>query len=220
MTVPWCAMAAFSMVLSCRLSPENERPTKVAPSWIAKAAGIDRRQIVDDSRLQLRSKIGGGGELAFGQAVDAIVFDDVDDGKIAAHEMNKLADADGSGVAIAADAERNQIAIGQHRAGGDRGHASMHRVEAVRTVHEIGGTLGGAADAAQLGDALGLHAHVVHGFDDALGDGVMAAAGAQRGLAALVVDDAQADAVSFGFEIWVQRCVVAITCPPWCLIRR
>ena len=43
----------------------------------------------------------------------------------------------------------------------------------------------------------GLHAHLVHRLDDALGDGVVAAAGAQRGLAAFVVHDGEADAVGF-----------------------
>ena len=103
-------------------------------------AGIDGRKIVDDSGFQFRTEIGGRRELAFGQAVDAIVFDDVDHGKIAAHKVNELADADRGGVAVAADAERDQIAIGEHRSSGDRGHASVHRVEAVRTVHEVGGT--------------------------------------------------------------------------------
>ncbi len=181
------------------------------------AAGIDGRKIVDDSGFQLRTEIGGGGELAFGEAVDAVVFDDVDHGKIAAHEVNELADADGGGVAVAADAEGDQIAVGEHGAGGDGGHASVHGVEAVRTVHEIRGALRGAADAAELDDALGLHAHVIHGFDDALGDGVVAAAGAERGLAAFVLDDGEADAVGFGF--W-RLVVVAIIFPPWCLVRR
>ena len=36
-TVPLCAMAAFSMESSCFLSPENERPTNVAPNWMASA---------------------------------------------------------------------------------------------------------------------------------------------------------------------------------------
>src|SRR5215471_19614597 len=37
MTVPLCAIAALSMALSCFLSPENERPTNVAPSEMASA---------------------------------------------------------------------------------------------------------------------------------------------------------------------------------------
>src|SRR5258708_19228452 len=37
MTVPRCATAAFSRVSNCRLSPEKERATKVAPSWMASA---------------------------------------------------------------------------------------------------------------------------------------------------------------------------------------
>ena len=68
-------------------------------------------------------KIGGGGELALGQPVHAVVLDDVDDRQIAPHQVHELPDADGGGVAVAADAERDQLAIGQHGAGGDRRHA-------------------------------------------------------------------------------------------------
>ena len=81
------------------------------------------------------------------------------------------------------------FAIGQHRAGGHRRHAAVHGVEAVRAAQEVGRALARAADARQLDDALGLDAHLVEGVDDALGDGVVAAAGAERGLAAAVVDD-------------------------------
>ncbi len=40
-----------------------------------------------------------------------------------------------------------------------------------------------------------LHAQLVEAFDDALGDGVVSAAGAQRGLAAFVIQDLQPEAV-------------------------
>src|ERR1700678_4060157 len=89
------------------------------------AAGINGREIVEHSRFQLGTEIGGGGELAFGEAVDAVIFDDVDHGKIAAHEVHELADADGSGVTIAADADGDQVAISKHRSCGHGGHASM-----------------------------------------------------------------------------------------------
>jgi hypothetical protein len=46
---------------------------------------------------------------------------------------------------------------------------------------------------------LRLHPHLEHGFDDALGNCIVAAAGAQRGFAALVVDYAEADAVGLWF---------------------
>ena len=71
----------------------------------------------------------------------------------------------------------------------------MHGVEAVGPVHEIGGSLRGAANTAGLDKQFGLDAHLVHGFDDALGDRVVAATGAQRGLAAFVIHDGEADAV-------------------------
>ena len=85
--------------------------------------------------------------------------------------------------------------IGQHSAGGDRGHAAVNRVEAVRAAHEICRAFGRASNAAGLDHALRLDAHFVHGVDDALGDCVVAAAGAQRGLAAAVVENGQANAV-------------------------
>ena len=158
-------------------------------------ASIDRRQIVDHARLQFGADIGGGGELALGQAVHAVVFDDVDHGQIAPHEVDELSHADGSSIAVAADAERHQIAVGEHSARGHRSHAAMHRIEAVRAAHEVRRALGGAADAAELDHALRLDAHFVHGVDDALGNGVVAATRAERGLASAVIDNGEADAV-------------------------
>src|SRR3984957_7482468 len=76
----------------------------------------------------------------------------------------------------------------------------MDRIETVRTVHEVRGAFGRAPNPAQFGDALRLDAHVVHGFDNALGDCIVAATGAQRGLPAFVIDDAEADAVDFRFR--------------------
>src|SRR5206468_9749055 len=99
----------------------------------------------------------------------------------------------------ARDSERDEVFVGTHRSSCDRGHASVDRVEAVRAVHEVCRTLRRAADPAELGYALGLDAHFVHGVNDALGDGVVSATGAKRGLAAAVVDDLQAYPVYFWF---------------------
>ena len=95
-------------------------------------AGIDGGQVVDDAGLQLGADVGGGGELALGEAVHAVVFDDVDDGQVAAHQVDELADADGGGIAVAADAEGHHGVVGQQRAGCDRGHAAVDAVEGVR----------------------------------------------------------------------------------------
>ena len=81
---------------------------------------------------------------------------------------------------------RGHGVVGQDGAGGDRRHAPVHAVEAVRAAHEVGRALGRAADAAHLHHPLRLDAHLEHGVDDALGDGVVAAAGAERGLAAAI----------------------------------
>src|SRR3989442_363926 len=68
-------------------------------------------------------------------------------------------------------------------------------VEAVRVGEEIGGRLARAADARELGHAMGLEARLVGGLDDPRGDRVVAAARAQRGLRAVVVGPREADAV-------------------------
>src|SRR6185369_15651069 len=116
-------------------------------------AGVDGRQIVDHAGFQSRSHVGGGRELALGQAVNAVVFDDVNDGQIAPHQVNELAYADGGRVSVAADAKGDQVAISQHRAGSYRGHAAVDGIETVRTSHEVGRALGRTANAAGLDHA-------------------------------------------------------------------
>src|SRR5262249_56086868 len=75
------------------------------------------------------------------------------------------------------------------------GHRGVDGGERGGNGEEIGGGLGGAADAGELGDLIGLDAELVEAFDHALGDGVVAAAGAQRGLTPLIVEDLEAQAV-------------------------
>ena len=43
---------------------------------------------------QFRSEISGRRKLSFGEAVNAVVLDDVDDGQITAHQMDELSDAE------------------------------------------------------------------------------------------------------------------------------
>src|ERR1019366_9464626 len=63
--------------------------------------GINGGQVVDDSGLELGAGIRRGGELPLGEAILAVVLDDVNDGEVATHQMHELADADGGAVAIA-----------------------------------------------------------------------------------------------------------------------
>ena len=156
-----------------------------------------RRQVVDDAVLQLRAEVGRRRELPLRQAVAAVVFDDVDDRQVAAHQVHELADADGPGVAVAAHADRDELLVRQHRAGAHRRHAPVDGVEPVRPAEEIRRALARAADARQLDDLLGIDAHLVKRIDDALGDRVVAAAGAERRLAALVDLRLQTDAIHF-----------------------
>ena len=76
-----------------------------------------------------------------------------------------------------------------------RGHAAMHAVEAVREAQEIRGRFRRAADAGELSDVHGIDAHLIEALDDALGNGVVPATGAQRGLAAFIIDNLQAEAI-------------------------
>src|SRR5579864_6724774 len=130
-------------------------------------AGVNGGQVVDDPGLQLGADVGGGRELALGQAVHAVIFDDVDDGQVPPHQVNELAHADGSGIAVATDPQSQQVAVSQHSSSGHRGHAPVHRVEAVGAIHEISRAFGGAANAAQLGQALRLNPHFIHRFQNA-----------------------------------------------------
>ena len=80
----------------------GKRPSHVSGAQLdGQGAGVNRRQVVDHAGLQFRADVGRGGELSFGQAVNAVVLDDVNHRQIPAHQVNKLPDADGSRVAVA-----------------------------------------------------------------------------------------------------------------------
>ena len=51
--------------------------------------------------------------------------------------MRELAETDRGRVAVAGNAEIDQIAVGEVGAGQDRRHAAVHRIEAVRIAEEI-----------------------------------------------------------------------------------
>src|SRR6202034_1764231 len=70
--------------------------------------------------------------------------------------MSELAEADGGGIAVAGDAEIDQVAVGEIGAGQDRRHSPVHGIEAVRVAEEIVRRFRGAADAGYLGDEVRL----------------------------------------------------------------
>ncbi len=156
---------------------------------------VDRGVVVDLALLAPGPLVGGGRELALGQTVDPVVLDDIDHVHSTADGVGELAKADGSGVPVARDAQIDQVAIGQVGAGQHRGHAPVHGVEAVRVAQEIGRRLGRAADARQLGDAVGREIELETGLDDRAGDRVMTATCAQRRDRALVVAVGEAQPV-------------------------
>src|SRR5207253_6278401 len=97
--------------------------------------------------LGFRTAVRSGGELAFGQSINAVVLDDVGHVDAAPDRMRELAEADRGRIAVAGNAEIDQVAVGEIGAGQYRRHAAMHRIEAVRIAEEIIRRLRGAADA-------------------------------------------------------------------------
>src|SRR4029077_7529878 len=57
-------------------------------------AGVDRLERVDRTLLLHGAEVGGGGELALGQAVRAVVFDDVGAVDVASDHVHELSEAD------------------------------------------------------------------------------------------------------------------------------
>ena len=184
---PLCAIAALMIGTSCVLSPEKERATKLGAELQRHGDQVDGIVGVDEAALRLGAAVGGGRELALGQAVNAVVLHDIDHVDAAADRMRELAKADRGRVAVAGDAEIDQVAVGEIGAGQHRRHAPVHRIEAVRIAEEIGRRLRRAADAGNLGHAVRLDRQLEAGLDDRGGDRVVAAAGAQRRHRAFVV---------------------------------
>src|SRR5262249_12309990 len=99
---------------------------------------------------------------------------------------------------VTGNADEHQLLVRERVASRHRRHTPVYRVEAVGPIQEIGRRLGRAADTGKLAYIFRLHPHLIHSVDDALGDGVMAAARAQSGLAAAIVEHGQPDVVGFG----------------------
>ncbi len=95
-------------------------------------------------------QVGGGRELALGQAVAAVVLDHVDQAQVATTGMLELTHADVCRVAVAADPDVSQAAGWPSRAGGHRRHPAVQCVEAVAVLQEIRGRLARAADPTEL----------------------------------------------------------------------
>jgi hypothetical protein len=153
--------------------------------------GIDGAELVGLAALALGPHVGRGGELPLGEAVDAVVLDDVQHVQVAADGVNELSDADRERVAVARDADVGERAVGGVGAGGDRRHAAVRRVEAVGPADEVGRRLRRAANAGELGDHVRRRRELVERADDRRGDRVVAAAGAEGRGRPFVVADGQ-----------------------------
>ena len=147
-------------------------------------------------RLLLAPLVGGGGELALGQPVHAVVLDDVDHVHAAAHACAR------TGRCRSRRCRRRRTR--RDRSG--RGSPDWRRSAPTACGHarelkpcdcaeEIGRRLGRATDAGQLGDAVRRQIELEAGADDRGADRIMAAAGAQRGDRAFVVAPREAERV-------------------------
>ena len=143
-----------------RLQAEVERRDRVLLAGLAAEVGVE---------------VGGRRELALGQAVAAVVLDDVDERQVAAADVLELADADVGRVAVAADADAQELAVGEQRAGGHRGHPAVERVEAVAVLEEVGGGLARTADPAELDGLVRVDPDRLARLDQVAGDAVVAA---------------------------------------------
>jgi hypothetical protein len=105
---------------TCFASPAKLRATKPQPEAIASRQRSIGGQVVVAGVLELEALVGGGRELPLGEAVDAVVLDQVDHAHVAAQEVLELTHADGAGVAVAGDADGAQRVVGGQRAGARR----------------------------------------------------------------------------------------------------
>src|SRR5215216_2152738 len=98
----------------------------------------------------------------------------------------------------------------------------MHRVEAVRLVEEVRRALARATDARQLDHVRRLDPEIEERIDDALGDGIVAATRAQRGLGAAIGRWFQPDDVDLachGFSrAGLKTRPYTARCPTTCLL--
>ncbi len=164
---------------------------------------IDRRQLVGNAVLGLRTEVCRRRELPLREPVAAVVFDDVDDWQVPAHQVHELPDADRARITVAAHADRQKLAIGEHGAGADRRHPAVHGVEAVGRAEKVRRALAGAANPRQLDHLPGIDAHLVERFDNALGNRVVPAPGTERRLAAAIGLDVEPDSIRL---LWSVGC--------------
>ena len=108
---PLCRSAALRIGTSCALSPEKLRATNVAPRLSASSTGSMGRCRFGSPLLLLRADVGRRRELPLGEAVHAVVLDDVQHVEVAADGVAELAEADRERVAVAGDADVGERAL-------------------------------------------------------------------------------------------------------------
>src|SRR5205085_1459402 len=119
--------------------------------------------------------------------------------------MGELAEADGGGVAVAADTEIDQVLGGDVGAGEHGRHAAVDGVEAVCRTDEIIRCLRRAADAREFRKPVRGEIDLEARLDDRRADGVMAAAGAEGGNTPFIVTAREPKRVLFERRVMQRR---------------
>jgi hypothetical protein len=121
----------------------------------------------------------GGGVLSFGEAVGAVVHDDVGEGGVAAEGVDEVAHADRVAVAVAAGGDDGEFGVGEGGTGGGGEDPAVEGVVAVGAEVVLDGSR--AADPGQDEDLVGWDAELGDGLADGGLDAEVAAAGAPDG---------------------------------------
>ena len=164
--------------------------------------GVQRQVAVVVGRgFRLETEHRGRRDLPLGEAVDAVVEQQVGDVDVAPGGMRDVAAADREAVAVAADHDHRQAVVRHLDAGRDRQRPAVQAVKAVG-VHEEREARR-AADARDDHRVLGRDAELVHGAGDALGHAEIAAAGTpgRQRLRAVLEAPGRLDLLEFLLEI-------------------
>src|SRR6056297_1388576 len=143
------------------------------------AAQVDCIPGIRVALLAGRAFVSGGGVLALGQAIAAVVHHYVNHVQVAPGGMHKLPHTNRGRVAIPGDTQVEQLPIGECGPCGHRRHAPVHGVESVRLSEKIGRRLRRTTDPRELGYLVWFDRQLMAGANNCPADGIVAAPGAQ-----------------------------------------
>src|SRR5690554_4995084 len=127
---------------------------KRSTQFHGKAGQVNPFKSIDRTRLADRTKVSRCRILSFGQAITAIIHDDIDHIQVSADDMDKLSHSDGGRITITGYPYVNQIFICQIGSRSHTGHTAMHRIESVRAAQKISRCFGRTANAGHFSNSM------------------------------------------------------------------